>query len=93
MNWKPGDICIYDYPASVGGAHGMIVQIVEGPLDVCTKSQGAFIGYRFDPGFPHPFANNFANRPECFKPIPPEQTAGSWENCAFKPKELVVVSE
>ena len=86
VNWKPGDIAICITPGSP--MENREVTIVEGPFRVDYKPDFVYI---VDPGMPvgpGPYLCWGAERRH-LRPLPDPNSPSSWDECVFKPRELV----
>ena len=90
MNWNIGDIAICITPGS--NIDGLEVEITSG-LHSAPSSEPHTNGvamYTIDPGFPPPPPfTHYASTPQNLIPLPPANEVTTWEECIFKPRELV----
>ena len=90
MNWKVGDIAILiDGPGWIGNRHliGCECEILS--LSADCDVAGSFSIDIF--GFPSENDYPWASHPQYLKPLPPPNEVTSWDECIWKPKELVRV--
>ena len=90
MRWQVGDVAICVDPGS--RAFGMEVEIISNLQEFYSSREDRhyFIGHRYNPGIPAHFPHNsWASEPQHFEPLPDGNQASTWEQCIFKPKELV----
>ena len=84
MNWEVGDIAICITPGSP--MEGKEVTIL---TPAYPRPDKIDLVHHVDPGFPvGPYAGWGAERRH-LRPLPDPNESGSWDNCVFKPRELV----
>ena len=94
MNWKVGDIAICITPGSkMEGLEVEIVSALQGP-DKAYEADGSkgSVGshHEVDPGMPTVMHGNvWCAQPNELIPLPPANEVTTWEECIFKPRELV----
>lgn len=92
--FKPGDLAIYIKPNC--DFHNTLIEILSNhKMITFTNDEGiteTSMAYEVDFGIqpPTPYTN-WVSRRENLKPIPPEETKGSWEDCVWKPRETINV--
>ena len=87
MRWKVGDIAICITPGSP--MHNMEVIILSGPCPVPDKPD---LVHLVDPGMALGEYIGWGAERRHLVPLPDPNTPSTWEECVFKPKELLVVS-
>jgi hypothetical protein len=92
MNFKPGDLALH-----IGKRHNnLIVEVLShlqhGKL-MCRDGTEtpAMDYYEVDPGFSvtNPDSRGWGAVAKDLVPIPPDRDVGSWDDCVFKPGELI----
>ena len=87
MNWEKGDVAICITPGSPMEGREVVIMSPAFP-----KPEKKDLVHIVDPGIPpDPFPAWGAERRHLV-PLPDPNTPSTWEECVFKPQELVVVS-
>ena len=87
MRWKVGDVAICITPGSQ--MQNMEVIILSGPFPLPDKPD---LVHLVDPGMSPGECIGWGAERRHLAPLPDPNTPSTWEECVFKPKELLVVS-
>lgn len=89
MDWQVGEIAICITPGSP--MEGMEVVILSPAYPVPYKPD---LIHQVDPGMDHgPFAMGWGAERRHLAPLPDPNTPSTWDECVFKPQELVRVED
>ncbi len=88
MNWKIGDVAICITPGSPMENTEVIIL-----SNAFREPDKIDLVYQVDPGPPLSYYARWGAERWHLQPLPDPNTPSTWEECVFKPKELLVVRQ